>query len=84
VLDQGFWPDGLYTARPIEALAFDIKAIKAMGFNTLEKHIKVEPARWYYHADKLGMLIWQDMVNPNQGLPDAVLNPNLKKKVQRY
>jgi hypothetical protein len=70
-LDQGFWPEGLYTAPTDEALAFDIKAIKAMGFNTIRKHIKVEPARWYYHADKLGMLVWQDMVNPNQGLPEG-------------
>jgi hypothetical protein len=70
-LDQGFWPDGLYTAPTDEALAFDIKAIKAMGFNTIRKHIKVEPARWYYWADKLGMLVWQDMVNPNQGLPEG-------------
>jgi len=70
-LDQGFWPEGLYTAPTDEALAFDIKAIKAMGFNTIRKHIKVEPARWYYHADKIGMLVWQDMVNPNQGLPDG-------------
>ncbi|MBB5439622.1 hypothetical protein HDC92_003315 [Pedobacter sp. AK017] len=70
-LDQGFWPEGLYTAPTDEALAFDIKAIKAMGFNTIRKHIKVEPARWYYHADKLGMLVWQDMVNPNQRLPEG-------------
>jgi hypothetical protein len=70
-LDQGFWPDGLYTAPTDEALAFDIRAIKAMGFNTIRKHIKVEPARWYYHADQLGMLVWQDMVNPNQGLPEG-------------
>jgi len=70
-LDQGFWPDGLYTAPTDEALAFDIKAIKAMGFNTIRKHIKIEPARWYYYADKLGMLVWQDFVNPNQGLPDG-------------
>ncbi|NQX54425.1 glycoside hydrolase family 2 [Pedobacter panaciterrae] len=70
-LDQGFWPEGLYTAPTDEALSFDIKAIKAMGFNTIRKHIKVEPARWYYHADKLGMLVWQDMVNPNQGLPEG-------------
>lgn len=70
-LDQGFWPEALYTAPTDEALAFDIKAIKAMGFNTIRKHIKVEPARWYYHADKIGMLVWQDMVNPNQGLPEG-------------
>ncbi|UPK68006.1 sugar-binding domain-containing protein [Chitinophaga filiformis] len=63
-LDQGFWPDGLYTAPTDEALKFDIIAAKAMGFNTIRKHIKIEPDRWYYHADKLGMLIWQDMVNP--------------------
>jgi hypothetical protein len=71
VLDQGFWPDGLYTAPTDEALAFDIKAIKAMGFNTIRKHMKVEPARWYYWADKLGMMVWQDMVNPNQSLPEG-------------
>jgi hypothetical protein len=70
-LDQGFWPEGLYTAPTDEALSFDIKAIKAMGFNTIRKHIKVEPARWYYWADKLGMLVWQDLVNPNQGLPEG-------------
>lgn len=71
VLDQGFWPDGLYTAPTDEALKFDIAAIKAMGFNTIRKHIKVEPERWYYHADKLGMLVWQDFVNPNQSLPEG-------------
>lgn len=70
-LDQGFWPDGLYTAPTDEALTFDIKAIKAMGFNTIRKHIKVEPARWYYHADKEGMLVWQDFVNPNHSLPEG-------------
>ncbi len=68
VLDQGFWPDGLYTAPTDEALSFDIKAVKAMGFNTIRKHIKVEPARWYYHCDKLGILVWQDMVNPSFNL----------------
>jgi hypothetical protein len=71
VLDQGFWPDGLYTAPTDSALKFDIEAIKAMGFNTIRKHIKVEPARWYYYADKLGILLWQDFVNPNQQLPDG-------------
>jgi len=68
-LDQGFWPDGLLTAPTDDALAFDIEAIKAMGFNTIRKHIKIEPARWYYHADKIGIMVWQDMVNPNQSLP---------------
>lgn len=70
-LDQGFWPEGLYTAPTDDALAFDIKAIKAMGFNTIRKHIKVEPAKWYYDADKIGMLVWQDMVDPNQSLPEG-------------
>lgn len=70
-LDQGFWPDGLYTAPTDEALKFDIESIKAMGFNTIRKHIKVEPARWYYHADKIGILVWQDFVNPNQRLPEG-------------
>lgn len=71
VLDQGFWPEGLYTAPTDEALAFDIKMSKAMGFNTIRKHIKIEPDRWYYHADKLGVLVWQDFVNPNQRLPNG-------------
>ncbi|GAA0536650.1 sugar-binding domain-containing protein [Chitinophaga japonensis] len=70
-LDQGYWPDGIYTAPTDEALAFDIKAIKAMGFNTIRKHIKIEPARWYYHADQIGILVWQDFVNPPHGLPDS-------------
>lgn len=60
-LDQGWWPDGLYTAPTDEALEFDVKKTKEMGFNMIRKHIKVEPARWYYHCDKLGMLVWQDM-----------------------
>ncbi|MFN3665574.1 MAG: glycoside hydrolase family 2 protein, partial [Sediminibacterium sp.] len=71
VLDQGFWPDGLHTAPTDEALRFDIEAIKAMGFNTIRKHIKIEPARWYYHADKIGMLVWQDFVQPNPRLPQG-------------
>ncbi|MFB6456215.1 glycoside hydrolase family 2 protein [Chitinophaga sp. Hz27] len=71
VLDQGFWPDGLYTAPTDEALRFDIEAIKSMGFNTIRKHIKLEPARWYYHCDKLGMLVWQDMVTCGDDTPAA-------------
>ncbi|ROS72128.1 LamG-like jellyroll fold domain-containing protein [Cellulomonas sp. PhB143] len=62
MLDQGFWPDGLYTAPSDDAMAFDIKAQKDLGFNAIRKHIKVEPARWYYHADQMGMLVWQDFV----------------------
>ena len=63
VLDQGYWPDGLYTAPSDEALIFDIAAMKDLGFTMLRKHIKVEPLRWYYHCDRLGMLVWQDAVN---------------------
>ena len=64
-LDQGFWPDGIYTAPTDEALESDIVAEKELGFNMVRKHIKVEPARWYYHADKLGILVWQDMPSAN-------------------
>jgi len=66
-LDQGWWPDGLYTAPTDEALKFDIEKTKEMGFNMIRKHIKVEPARWYYHCDKLGMLVWQDMPSGDLG-----------------
>ncbi len=60
-LDQGWWPDGLYTAPSDEALAYDIKKTKEYGFNMIRKHVKVEPARWYTHCDRLGILVWQDM-----------------------
>jgi hypothetical protein len=65
VLDQGFWPDGLYTAPSDEALRFDLEMAKQLGFNLVRKHVKVEPARWYYWADKLGLLVWQDMPSGN-------------------
>ncbi|MBK6739071.1 MAG: hypothetical protein IPG64_14945 [Haliea sp.] len=67
LLDQGWWPDGLYTAPTDEALAFDIEATKRMGFNTIRKHVKVEPARWYWHADRIGLLVWQDMPTGDGG-----------------
>jgi hypothetical protein len=66
-LDQGWWPDGLYTAPTDEALKFDIDKTKEMGFNMIRKHVKVEPARWYYHCDKEGMLVWQDMPSGDLG-----------------
>ncbi|TKC09400.1 glycoside hydrolase family 2 protein [Pedobacter frigoris] len=66
-LDQGWWPDGLYTAPTDEALKFDIIKTKEMGFNMIRKHIKVEPARWYYECDKMGMLVWQDMPSGDLG-----------------
>jgi hypothetical protein len=61
LLDQGWWPDGLYTAPTDEALAHDIEVTRRLGFNTIRKHVKVEPERWYWHADRLGVLVWQDM-----------------------
>ena len=64
-LDQGFWPDGLYTAPTDAAMLYDIQKTKEMGFNMIRKHIKIEPRRWYYHCDRLGLLVWQDMPSPN-------------------
>lgn len=64
-LDQGFWPEGIYTAPSDAALKSDIEATKALGFNMTRKHIKVEPQRWYYWADKLGLMVWQDMPSAN-------------------
>lgn len=60
-LDQGYWPDGLHTAPTDAALAFDLQKHKDLGFNMVRKHIKVEPQRWFYHADRLGLLVWQDV-----------------------
>ncbi|MFL5994307.1 MAG: glycoside hydrolase family 2 protein, partial [Streptomyces sp.] len=60
-LDQGFWPDGLHTAPTDEALAYDLRVHKRLGFNAVRKHIKVEPDRWFYWADRLGLMVWQDM-----------------------
>ena len=60
-LDQGFWPDGIHTAPTDAALRFDLAEHKGLGFNTVRKHIKVEPDRWYYWADRLGLMVWQDM-----------------------
>jgi hypothetical protein len=61
VLNQGYWPDGIYTAPTDEALRFDLEQAKALGYNLVRQHMKVEPARWYYWADKLGLMVWQDM-----------------------
>lgn len=66
-LDQGWWPDGLYTAPTDEALLYDIQKTKDFGFNMIRKHVKVEPARWYTHCDRLGILVWQDMPNGDRG-----------------
>lgn len=63
LLDQGYWSDGMYTPPSDEAMIYDIQLMKELGFNMLRKHIKIEPLRWYYHCDRLGMLVWQDMIN---------------------
>lgn len=63
LLDQGYWSDGIYTAPSDDALVYDIVTAKELGYNTLRKHAKVEQLRWYYHCDRLGMVVWQDMVN---------------------
>lgn len=68
-LDQGFWPDGLHTAPSDEALRWDIEKIKDVGFNMIRKHIKIEPERWYYWCDKMGVLVWQDMPCSSLNIP---------------
>ena len=82
-LDQGWWPDGLYTAPTDEALLFDIQKTREMGFNMIRKHVKVEPARWYYHADRLGMLVWQDMPSGDLGNRWEVRPGIIRKGVNR-
>ena len=72
-LDQGWWPDGLYTAPSDEALAYDVKKTKDWGYNMIRKHIKVEPARWYTHCDRMGIIVWQDM-------PSGDKNPQWQNK----
>jgi beta-galactosidase/beta-glucuronidase len=78
MLDQGYWPDGLYTAPTHEAMVYDIKMTKQLGFNMIRKHVKVEPATWYHECDKRGLLVWQDMpsgdehTNPIRTGPDIV------------
>ncbi|WP_291591427.1 glycoside hydrolase family 2 protein [Bacteroides sp.] len=66
-LDQGWWPDGLYTAPTDEALVYDLQKIKDFGYNMVRKHVKVEPARWYTYCDQLGLIVWQDMPNGGRG-----------------
>ena len=63
LLDQGYWSDGMYTPPSDEAMIWEIEEVKKLGFNMLRKHIKIEPLRWYYHCDRLGMLVWQDFVS---------------------
>ncbi|MDD4595216.1 MAG: glycoside hydrolase family 2 TIM barrel-domain containing protein [Candidatus Izemoplasmatales bacterium] len=84
VLDQGYFPESILTPPTDQAMIDDILTMKAMGFNLLRKHIKVEPARWYYHCDRLGMLVWQDMPNGGMGYSGdwlSVIFPNLGIKI---
>ncbi|MBA3937105.1 MAG: glycoside hydrolase family 2 [Planctomycetes bacterium] len=83
-LDQGFWPDGIYTAPTDEALRSDIEAEKLLGFNMVRKHIKVEPARWYYWADKLGILVWQDMPSPASATDKPAFAKQLVNMIQSH
>jgi hypothetical protein len=71
VLDQGFWPDGIYTAPTDEALKYDLEFLKSSGFNLVRKHVKVEPDRWYYWCDRLGLLVWQDMPSGKNASPEG-------------
>jgi hypothetical protein len=80
-LDQGFWPDGIHTAPTDAALRFDLEQHKVLGFNTVRKHIKVEPDRWYYHADKLGLLVWQDM--PSMKTSNELPPPDARAEFER-
>ena len=84
LLDQGYWPDGGLTAPCDEAIIFDIEEMKRLGFNMLRKHIKVEPHRWYYHCDRLGMIVWQDMVSGGEYIGNfyAGFLPNLNINVK--
>src|SRR5690606_8370931 len=89
VLDQGYWPDTLYTAPDDAALVRDIEAMKDLGFTMLRKHIKIEPLRWYHHCDRLGMLVWQDMVNGGERyrpwvITAPVLSPHLRLRDHRH
>ena len=78
LLDQGYWPDGIFTAPTDEALLYDIELAKRAGFNVIRKHIKVEPLRWYYHCDRLGLMVWQDM--PNLWEPDGADSVAVRKQ----
>lgn len=84
LLDQGYWSDGMYTAPSDEAIVYDIELAKKCGFNTLRKHIKIEPMRWYYHCDRLGMIVWQDFVNGGGKYKNAaiLILPNIGIRIK--
>lgn len=73
LLDQGYWSDGMYTPPHDDAMVYDIQTMKRLGYNVLRKHIKIEPMRWYYHCDRIGMMVWQDMVNGGSDYKNTVI-----------
>jgi hypothetical protein len=81
-LDQGYWPDGIYTAPTDAALRFDLERHKALGYNMVRKHIKVEPDRWFYWADRLGLLVWQDMPAMNTVSPSAAARQQFEAELR--
>jgi beta-galactosidase/beta-glucuronidase len=85
VIDQGYWPDGLYTPPSDEAMRMDIRVAKSLGFNVIRKYLKVEPERWYYWCDRIGILVWQDMPNGENRTADAQLQfrEELQRMIQR-
>ena len=84
-LDQGYWPESGYTPPTEAAMKNDLTTMKDMGFNMVRKHIKVEPARWYYWADRLGLMVWQDMPSPNSyiGNPPPIDKPAFERQIER-
>ncbi len=86
-LDQGWWPDGLYTPPSDQAMLHDLQTVKRLGMNMIRKHVKVEPARWYYHCDRLGILVWQDMPNGDRHIgpkdPDLERTPESAENYRR-
>ncbi|MDR1141526.1 MAG: hypothetical protein LBL62_07525 [Planctomycetaceae bacterium] len=81
IIDQGYWPDGLYTPPSDDAVRMDIRVAKSLGFNVIRKHLKIEPARWYYWCDRLGMLVWQDMPSGENRTPEA--QTQFKEELQK-
>lgn len=82
-LDQGFWPDGLYTAPTDAAMKYDLEVTKQLGFNMIRKHVKVEPARWYYYCDQMGILVWQDMPSGDKHATWSPLGIHNGKETER-
>jgi hypothetical protein len=82
-LDQGFWPDGLYTAPTDAAMKYDLEVTKQLGFNMIRKHVKVEPARWYHYCDQMGLLVWQDMPNGDKHAQWNPLGDHKGKQIER-